>query len=227
MSQIPSALLFIASGCQHCPAMLKNLSELVEQGKIASLEIVNISVSPARAEQLNIRTVPWLKLEDIELTGLKSQSELLDWINRANTIEGQSAYFEELITSGRISKVQQIVEKKPGLMPALFSIMANKDSSLSARIGVSAVIEQLAGSAQLIENIDILAQYCQHETARVRNDAGYYLGLSRHLSAEEHLQALLEDENDEVREVAREALQDITEYTNEALQRDGVFNITI
>jgi len=197
MSQIPSAQLFIAPGCQHCPTMLKNLSELIEV------------------------------LEGFELGGLRSKSELLSWIDKASSIEGQSAYFEELITAGKISEVQQIIEKKPEHMPALFIIMASKNSNLSVRIGVSAVIEQLSGTEQLAGNISTLGQYCEHETARVRNDACYYLGLSRHSGAEEYIRPLLDDTDDDVKEVAREALNDIAEYTAEALQREGVFNITI
>ncbi len=227
MNQIPSALLLIASGCQHCPAMLKNLSELLEQGKISSLEIINITVSPERAKALNVRTVPWLKLEEYELTGLKSRSELVKWIDKAGSTEGQRLYFEELITNGEISKAQKIIEEKSWQMPALLSIISSEDTSLSLRIGVSAIIEQLAGSKQLIENIDTLSEYCQHKLARVRNDACYYLGLSRHIDAEENIRPLLDDENDEVRETAKEALEEITAYTNEALQSEGIYNITI
>jgi len=227
MSQIPSALLLIASGCQHCPVMLRNLSELLEQGKVSSLEIVNITVSPERAEALNVRTVPWLKLEEYELTGLKSKSELLEWIDKAGSTEGQRLYFEALISDGKISKAQKIIEEKPWQIPALLSIMDSEDTSLSLRIGVSAIIEQLAGSKPLIAGINALSEYCQHELARVRNDACYYLGLSRHVDAEEHIRPLLDDENDEVKETAKEALEEITEYTNEALQSEGIYNITI
>ncbi len=227
MSQIPTALLLISTSCQHCPTMLKNLSELIEEGKISSLEIVNIAVSPERAEALNVRTVPWLKLEEYELTGLKSKSELLEWIDKAGSSEGQRLYFEELIGAGRITEAQKIIEEKPWKMPALLAIMDSESTTLSLRIGVSAIIEQLAGSKQLIENIDTLSEYCQHELARVRNDACYYLGLSRHADAEEHIRPLLNDESDEVKETAKEALEEIKAYTNEALQSEGIYNITI
>lgn len=211
MSQSPSALLLIATGCQHCPSVLNSLSELIKEGKLSTLEIVNIAQSPERAEALNVRSVPWVKLGEFELVGLKSKTELQQWIDKAANPEDMSAYFEELMTSGEISKVQQLVENQPQHMQTLFEIMANDKSSLSARVGVGAILEQLEGSDLLINNIKTLGQYCQHKTPRVRNDACYYLGLSKHPDAIKYLTPLLNDADSEVREVAEEAIEEITD----------------
>ena len=81
MSQAPSALLLIATGCQHCPSMLQSLSDLIKEGKIARLEIVNIVQDPERAQALNVRSVPWLKIGEYELIGLKTKTEILQWID--------------------------------------------------------------------------------------------------------------------------------------------------
>ena len=209
MSQAPSALLLIATGCQHCPSMLQSLSDLIKEGKIARLEIVNIVQDPERAQALNVRSVPWLKIGEYELVGLKSKTEILQWIDKSSNPEDMSAYFEELMTSGEISKVQQLVEDKPEHMNTLFEIMANESSGLSARIGVGAIIEQLEGSEILINTIDTLGKHCRNPLARVRNDACYYLGLSHHPDAIKFLRPLLDDEDNEVKEVAQEALDEI------------------
>lgn len=209
MSQAPSALLLIATGCQHCPSMLQSLSELIKEGKIARLEIINIIQDPERAQALNVRSVPWLKIGEYELVGLKSKTEIMQWIDKSSNPEDMSAYFEELMTSGEISKVQQLVEEKPNHMKTLFEIMANESSGLSARIGVGAIIEQLEGSKILIDTIETLGKHCQNPLARVRNDACYYLGLSHHPDAIKFLRPLLDDADDEVKEVAQEALDEI------------------
>jgi len=207
MSPLPSALLLITSHCPHCPSMLQSLSELIKEGALAHLEVVNIELDPQRASELNVRTVPWLRLGKIELMGLKSKSEIQQWIAPP---EDMSAYFEELMTSGEISKVQQMVEEKPEYIKTLFSIMADEHSGLSARIGVGAIIEQLEGSQILINNIDDLGNYCRNPLPRIRNDACYYLGLSHHPDARKYLHPLLDDEDYEVKEVARESLDSIT-----------------
>jgi len=209
MSQQPSALLLIATGCSHCPSVLQSLSELIKEGKLSSLEVVNIAEAPERAQALNVRSVPWVKLGEYELVGLKTRAELEQWIDKANSSEDMAAYFEELMTSGEITKVQQLVEDKPQLVSTLFEIMANDKSSLSARIGVGAIIEDLAGSHLLIDNIDALGTYTHDKNPRIRNDACYYLGLSQHKQAEQYIRPLLSDENKDVRETAEEALEEI------------------
>ncbi len=209
MPQTPSALLLISTSCPHCPSVLQSLCELIKEGKIANLEVVNIEQNSARAQALNVRSVPWLKLGEYELVGLKSKTEILQWIERSTQSGDMSAYFEELMTTGEISKVQQLVEEQPENMQTLLNIMADENASLSARVGVGAIIEQLAGSEILINAIDALGEHCKNPRARVRNDACYYLGLSHHPNAKKYIQPLLKDADDEVREVAQEALDEI------------------
>jgi len=206
MSHSPSALLLITSSCPHCPSVLQSLAELIKEGKIAHLEVVNIELDPERAQALNVRSVPWLKLGEMELVGLKSKSEIEQWITAPDDM---NAYFEELMTSGEISKVQQLVEEQPQHVKTLISIMADQESGLSARIGVGAIMEQLEGSDILIHAIDELGEYCNNPLARIRNDACYYLGLSHHPDARKYIRPLLEDADDEVKEIAREALDGI------------------
>jgi len=214
----PSALLLIATGCQHCPSVLQSLSELIKEGKLASLEVVNIVAAPARAQALNVRSVPWVKIGEFELVGMKSKSELQQWIDKstqsANAASDDKAldmvdYFEELLSNGELDKVQQLVESKPQTMQGLFDIMQNDQSSLSARLGVAAVIESLAGSHLLIQQVDTLGNYCKDKNPRVRNDACYYLGLSHHNSARRYIEPLLQDDNAEVRETAEDALVEL------------------
>lgn len=209
MTQAPSALLLIATGCQHCPSVLLSLSQLVKEGKLSSLEVVNIVAAPERAQALNVRSVPWVKIGEFELVGLKSRAELEKWIDKSSTSGDMSEYFDELMTSGEIAKVQQMIEQQPEQMQSLFNIMQSDNSSLSARIGVGAIIEGLAGSDILIKQIDQLGKFCQHKNPRVRNDACYYLGLSHHVSARKYIEPLLDDENPEVRECATDALDEI------------------
>ncbi len=208
MIHSPTALLLITSSCPHCPSMLKSLSELIKEGKIARLEVINIELDPQRAEDLNVRSVPWLKLGKTELVGLKSKSEIEQWIS---TPDDMNAYVVELMTSGEISKVQQLVEEQPEYIKTLFSIMADEESGLSARIGVGAIIEQLEGKDILISNIDELGEYCNNSLARIRNDACYYLGLTHHSDARKYLRPLLEDPDREVKEIVREALEGIAD----------------
>ena len=206
MKQSPSALLLIATGCQHCPLVLQALSELVKAGTLAELEVVNIQQKPERAKALNVRSVPWVKIGDFELLGLRSKEELQQWTERVGDPAMMGQYFEELMTSGEMQKVLQIVEDNPVYFSALLELMAGEKTSLSARIGVGALMEDFAGSDILKNNIDALGEYTKHKEARVRNDAVHYLGLSEDPAAEKYIRPLLDDADAEVREVAEEAL---------------------
>lgn len=227
MSHKPSALLLIATGCQHCPTMLQHLSDLIKEGKLSSLEVVNIVEAPERAQALNVRSVPWLKLGELELTGMKTRGELQSWIDKAQQqveslpedspneladkqLANISSYFEELMTSGEISKVEQQIVETPAKMPALLSIIPNKQSGLSAKIGVGAILESLAESPKgrmlLANQIDTLGKLCKNDSPQVRNDACYYLGLTHSDKATPYIKPLLEDTNEDVIEAAKEAL---------------------
>lgn len=188
--------------------MLQSLSELIKEGQLARLEVINIELEPEQAQALNVRSVPWLRIGEMELSGLKSKSEIEQWIN---TPDNLSTYFEELMTSGEISKLQQLVEDKPENIKILINIMADKTSSLSARIGVGAIIEQFEGKDILIHAIDELGKHCNNPLTHIRNDACYYLGLSHHSDARKYIRPLLDDEDNEVKEIAREALENIIE----------------
>ena len=42
----PDALLLISTHCPHCPAMLTALADLVKQGTVGRLEVVNLEQRP-------------------------------------------------------------------------------------------------------------------------------------------------------------------------------------
>ena len=207
----PHVTLMIATGCQHCPMVLQALSELIKAGTIGSLEVINIQQNPERAQQYNVRSVPWVKIGDFELVGLRSQGELKQWVERVNDPGIMGQYFEELMTTGEINKVQELVQNTPAYFAALLELMAGEETSLSARIGVGALMEEFSGSDLLKNNIDALGEYTRSDTARVRNDACHYLGLSKDARAEQYIRPLLEDSDEEVREVAAEALEEIND----------------
>ena len=209
MSSAPHAQLFIATGCQHCPAVLQALTELLKNGDISSLEAINIQQAPERAAELNIRSVPWLRLGPFELTGLRSKTELMQWIQRINEPAAMADYFSELITSGELVKIHAILKDNPEYFEHLISMMADQDTTLSVRIGVGAVIEEFTADPLLIQHINKIGKHTLNDDARIRNDACYYLGLSRNPLAEPYIRPLLDDPDADVRETAQDALEEI------------------
>jgi glutaredoxin len=205
-----SATLFIASTCPHCPAVMQALTTLLKTGKLARLEIFNIELNADKAEQYGVRAVPWVQLGPFELTGLRTQAELLQWIERSNDPTAMAAYFAEQIISAEMDKVLTTVKNNPPLFNSLLQLMGDDTTSLSVRIGIGALMEDLATGDLINQYLDDLGAYTTHANAVVRNDACHYLGLSRNPAAEKFIRPLLNDNDAEVRETAAEALQEIT-----------------
>lgn len=209
----PDALLFIAPGCPHCPTVLAGLAELVKQALIGQLEVVNIAVHPQRAEQLGVRSVPWLKLGDFELHGLHSAAELKRWAQKAGSTEGLADYFSEQFKSGQLPQVIDMVKQQPGHLSVLLDLAAQAETELTVRIGISAVLEQMAGSRELAAQLPALGRLAASEDPRVRADASHFLALTGDRAAVPVLEALTEDPERSVRETAADSLAELRDST--------------
>lgn len=204
---IPEALLFIANGCAHCPAVLDALAGLLKNGELRRLEVVNVALDTARAEALGVRSVPWLRLGPFELEGARGGAELERWARGAADEAVWADYAAELFIQGRMNKVLELSHRDQAWMPVLFELLRDQARGINVHIGVSAVCESLAGEPLLREQLPRLADLLGDPQARVRADAAYYLGLSGDPGARAILEAARRDEDADVREIIEEALE--------------------
>ncbi len=198
----PDALLLTATGCPHCPTVHAGLSELVKRGKIGRLEVINISTHPDVAEKYGVRGVPWLRLGPFELQGLRSPVELAQWAARA----GMAEYFRELLDTGGLAKVITVVRRDPSQLDALLLLLADPATAIGVRVGIGAVIEEFAGTAELQRLVDELGRLTLNQDAHIRGDAAHFLALTRDARAIAFLKPLVNDAKQQVREIARESL---------------------
>lgn len=202
----PDALLLIATGCPHCPTVLTGASELVKQGKIGRLDVVNVTTHPEVAEQHGVRGVPWLRLGPFELDGLRSPAELKLWAERAGTREGMAEYFRELLDTGQLKKAVATLRHDETQLQALLVLLADPQTALMVRVGIGAVLEEFAGSAALKQLTDELGRLTRSKDAHVRGDAAHFLALTREPRAAGFLRPLVNDPEQQVREIAQESL---------------------
>jgi glutaredoxin len=207
--ETPDALLFIAPGCPHCPTVRAALETLLVQGLLRRLEIVDISAHPRRAEQLGVRAVPWLKLGDFELEGLHSPAELRRWATQANTVAGLGDYLSTLLARGRLTPATALVKRHPQGVAALLTLAEDPDTDLAVRIGVSAALEDLAGTAALLAQLPALRRLAASPDPRVRADACHFLALTESPAALPLLRRLAADRERAVSEVARDCLAEL------------------
>lgn len=203
----PDALLFIAPGCPHCPVVLQALSDMVKQGAIGRLEVINVAAHPEAAAQHGVRAAPWTRLGPFELEGAQTPQELRRWLELAGKPDGITRYLEQLLRDGQLARAEQQLARHPDWLAKLLPLLTQADTPMQVRVGVGALIEGQAGSAELQALVPALGELSRATDHSVRADACHYLGLSGSAEATPFLRARLDDDNGEVREIAAESLE--------------------
>jgi hypothetical protein len=199
-------LLLMGKHCPYCPTVLQGLQALAADGVIGKLETVVIEDHPERAAELGVRSVPWVRIGPFELAGLRSVQELRSWAEKAGTDTGMAVYLNELLSTGNVDKGMALVRDNPGTLKALLLLLADPDTQLNTRIGISVIMEGLEDSEPLQGIVEQLGELTRHAEASVRGDACHYLALSGSSAATAWIRPLLEDDDAGVREIARDGL---------------------
>jgi hypothetical protein len=206
----PEALLLVTTRCPHCQATLDALARLVKAGTLARLTIVNLDASPQVPEAADVRSVPWTRLGPFELMGAQSAADLARWAELAATGQGRGAYLAHLIETQRLPAVIECVRSQPSAMSDLLNLVAANDTPLTVRIGISAVIESVAGEPALRAAVGEIEALALADSPQVRADACWFLGLAGDPGALPTVRRLLDDEQADVRDVASEVLGILT-----------------
>ena len=204
---VPDALFCLSTRCPHCPAMLQTLSDLVKHGLLGRLEIVNLESRPEVAQALGVRSVPWLRIGRLELSGQHDRTEIEKLIERTQSPTGVADYYHDLLRDGDLAQVLAMVGRHPDSLADLLPIVANPDASINVRIGAGVVFEEYAGWPALQGLTDRLGKLAGHDDARVRADACHYLGMTASDAAKPYLLQRMQDDDSEVREIAGESLE--------------------
>lgn len=203
---VPNATLMISSHCPHCATALATLSDLVKQGVVGQLTVVNVERHPELADAKYVRSVPWVSIGEFIFTGAQSAAELRLWVERAKSEEGWADYFHQLLKDGQAAQVIELVRAAPERLAAILPIVANPEASLNVRLGAGVLMEEFANSDALKSLMARLGELARHPDARVRADACHYLSMTGDTGARPYLEARVNDPDAEVREIAREGL---------------------
>ncbi len=201
------AKLLITPGCPHCSTMMNLLGDLLKEGRIARLIMINIAEQPDEAAKHNVRSVPWLKLGEMEFVGARTRAELEHTIDMAESNDGQRRYLFEQLKNGRLDEVTTLLERDTSKLADLVALLKGKEVPMTVRIGVSAILEGLQENPSVLKDIlpDLL-ELSESPNETIRADACHFLSLERSDEAVNRLHVCTSDESQMVREVAEEAL---------------------
>lgn len=206
----PEALLIIGSRCPHCVSVLNHMSTLIKSGDIAQLTIINLEQQPLAAKKYDVRSVPWVKIGNQYLQGAQTLETVKQKVQWAKDAYNLSADFDFLLSDGQVAKVSERILHNPDTLSAILELLSDEGTVLSTRIGIGVIIEELASSDLLKSIIPQLSNLTQHKSSLIRSDACHYLGLTGDTSIKPILEACLNDENQAVREIAQDSLDEIT-----------------
>ena len=200
-------LMLTGEHCSYCAPMKKLLTELKSEGYVGKLSFVSIEQNAELARELGVRSVPWLQIGPFELTGSHTRRELLKWLTRAAQADGIREYLEQVLSEGDIDAAKKLVQRLPGALDNIIQLMADANAKINVRLGVGVIIEDMAESDAFKTVIPKLEVLLKDADARVRGDACHYLSLTREPSVMVAIEALLDDDSPEVREIAQESLE--------------------
>jgi hypothetical protein len=202
----PEAVVYVATGCPHCPAVIDGLVRLAKSARLARLEVINLSADPEAARRSGIRSVPTTRIGPFTLSGAMTPAELGEWVDAVADGRGWSAYYAHLLENHRLDEVVERVRGQAGCLGELLGLLSHQDTSMAARIGISAVVEDLQGSATLRAVVPELEQLTLSDLPQTRADACHFLGLTGDAGAIPAVRRLLDDEQADVREIAVDTL---------------------
>lgn len=201
--------MLMGTQCTYCGPMMQMLIELFKAGQIAELRIVNIEEAPELASEMGVRSVPWLQIGPFELAGARSKQELSLWIERASSFDGVSDYLAEVLAEGNIKYANSLIHRYPQALENVIDLMADPEEKINVRLGVGVIIEDMAESEAFKTIIPRLIDYLSNSDPRIRGDACHYLSLTGDRSFIPHIEKLLSDESEEVREIAQDSLDEL------------------
>ncbi|MDX1336025.1 MAG: HEAT repeat domain-containing protein, partial [Gammaproteobacteria bacterium] len=203
--------LLIAPGCPHCGSVSEILSGLVKEGLVGKLEIINLAVHPEAAAEAGTRSVPWFKIGEYSFTGAHTEGEIRSWAEKAAQGEDWTAYYHGLLDNQQLKETSESLKQNPDRLCPLVASLDDKDLPLVVKIGIGAVLEDFEGDASLAECIPQLTELTRSEDPATRADACHYLGLTGSKEILPVISILLDDEAEQVREIAADVLDEFGE----------------
>jgi hypothetical protein len=210
-SEKPDARLLVSSHCPHCHALETLLRERMAKGVLGQLDIINVEQHPEVAQCYGVRSVPWLQLGDFIFDEALTPADLDGWIAHVNEGSGQPRYITYLLQHGKLAKAIEWIEQGKVSLKAVVPMLADTEAKMNVRIGLGAIVEHFEATAAIREIVPDLIALLDEANPAVRTDACHYLSLTHSREVIVPLQEMLDDEDEQVRQVAKESLEELSQ----------------
>ena len=211
LSEPVELLVFVAVDCPHCPQAVRNAVDVALCSDEATVSVVDATLYPELAQRYGVRSVPVTLIDrGLSFTGVVPGGELAAQLAARGTAGHRRDHFRSLVQTGRHSEAAALIAQDVG--GELF-LEPWRQSVLSDRIGLMLVAEEaLEGDSRALDGlVPALIEILGSDDASLRGDTADLLGRIGHESVRQPLEALRDDPNADVAEVASEALEELDE----------------
>lgn len=213
MTNTPNAFLLVSSHCPHCHALETLLRERAARGLLGGLEVVNVEQRPEIAQRNGVRSVPWLKLDSLVFDEAPTPAELDSWLAQIKAGGGESRYVTHLLERGRLANAIEWIEHGGVTLQSVAPLLADMEVKMNVRLGAGAILEHFENTPALRAIIPELLVLLDNRNPSIRTDACHYLSLTHSVEVVAPLTKMLDDEDQQVREVAGESIEALTHDT--------------
>jgi hypothetical protein len=201
--------VFITSSCPNCPNAVRAANQLAVLSEMVTVTIIDVEVFPHLGERYKVRSVPMIVIDDeLLINQVIPIQELADKILSRGADSFSEAAFFSLVNTGNIDRAaNRLLEGGQ----ADYFLSAWRKSSLSTRIALQMVAtEAMEKDPAVLHGIvqELIVELNSKDDS-LKGDTADLLGMIGHADAKEPLEALLQDDNPDIVEIAEDALDNL------------------
>lgn len=203
-------LVFVSSSCPHCPHAVRAAHLMALNSQQVTVSVIDVQRFEEFTNTFKIRSVPMIVIDrSLMINEAIAPAKLAELIISKESDDFREKALLSLVAFGNIDKALQLLVKSEN--GAGIFLSAWKKSIMSQRMGLMLMAEQALDEDESVFNSIVpgLVDVLKMEDATLRGDTADLLGQIGHPDAIEPLKELLKDENEDVVEIVKEAIEQI------------------
>lgn len=203
-------LVFVAPTCPHCPQAVRAAHLMALNSKPVTVSVIDVQRFAEFTDTFKIRSVPMTVIDgSLMVNEAIAPATLAELTLSRELDEFKEKALLSLVAFGNVDRALKFLfEMRDG---ADIFLSAWKKSIMSQRMGLMLMAEQALEEDKAVFNsiVPALIDVLKMDDVTLRGDTADLLGQIGHPDAIEPLKKLLNDENEDVVEIAREAIEAI------------------
>jgi hypothetical protein len=201
--------VFVSPDCPNCPRSVVAAVSVCTGNPRAMVRVIDATAFAELAVATGVRSVPMVVADSgLTVVGALDAEELADKLTAARASDGEGVVFGSLVDAGRFGEAAVLLSS-----PQARRVFVDRwrASALEGRIGLSLTADEaLAGDPGALDAmVPDLLPLLAADSAPLRGDTAELVGKIGHPSARSALERLLDDDDEDVAEIAADAVEEL------------------